>query len=85
MGGVVLDKVQLMHAYLCDPAEPVKPKLLIGAALLYLVIPTDLIPDWFAFIGFADDMAALLYVWNQTRDVLLNYEERRQLRLKEMA
>jgi uncharacterized membrane protein YkvA (DUF1232 family) len=54
--------------------------LLIGAALLYLVIPTDLIPDWFGLVGFADDFAALAYVWNQTRDVLLNYEERRRQR-----
>ncbi|HEX2950278.1 MAG TPA: YkvA family protein [Armatimonadota bacterium] len=80
IAGAMLDKVQLMYDYFRDPAEAVKPKLLIGAALLYLVIPTDLIPDWFGLVGFADDFAALAYVWNQTKDVLLNYEERRRQR-----
>lgn len=81
MGRTLLDRVHLMHDYLRDPAEPIGPKLLIGAALLYLVIPSDLIPDWIALIGFADDFAAISYVWHQTRDVLHNYDMRRQQRL----
>jgi len=80
MGSVMLDRVCLMYDYFRDPNEPWKPKALIGAALLYLIIPNDLIPDWFAFVGFADDFAAIAFVFNQTRDVLMNYEERRQLR-----
>jgi uncharacterized membrane protein YkvA (DUF1232 family) len=80
MAALMLDKVQLMYDYYRDPSEPVKPKVLIGAALLYLVIPSDLIPDWFALVGFADDFAAIAYVFNQTRDVLTNYEERRRQR-----
>ena len=80
LGGVMLDKVRLMYDYFRDPAEPWKPKILIGAALLYLIIPSDVIPDWFAVIGFADDFAAIAYVFNQTRDVLVHYDERRQQR-----
>jgi len=80
LGGVMLDRVRLMYDYFRDPDEPWKPKVLIGAALLYLVIPSDLIPDWFALVGFADDFAAIAFVFSQTRDVLTNYEERRQRR-----
>jgi uncharacterized membrane protein YkvA (DUF1232 family) len=80
MGGVMLDRVRLMYEFYRDPAEPFKPKLLIGAALLYLIIPNDLIPDWFGLIGFADDFAAIAFIWNQTRDVLTNYDERRRQR-----
>ena len=80
LGGVMLDKVRLMYAYFRDPGEPWKPKIMIGAALLYLIIPSDVIPDWFGLIGFADDFAAIAFVFNQTRDVLTNYEERRQRR-----
>jgi len=81
MGGVMLDRVRLMYDYFRDPAESWKPKAMIGAALLYLIIPSDLIPDWFALVGFADDFAAIAYVYHQTRDVLTNYEERRQQRM----
>ncbi len=81
MGGTLLDKVQLMYAYVRDPEEPLKPKLLLGAALLYLVIPSDLIPDWVGLIGFADDFAALTYVWQQSRDILCQYDARRRQRL----
>lgn len=81
IGGAMLDKVKLMYAFLRDPAEPVKPKLLIGAALLYLVVPNDLIPDWLGLFGFTDDLAAISIVWNQSRDILLNYDDRRRQRI----
>ncbi|MHB0939983.1 MAG: YkvA family protein [Armatimonadota bacterium] len=80
-GGVMLDKIRLMYDYFRDPAEPWRPKIMIGAALLYLIVPSDVIPDWFGLIGFADDFAAIAYVFNQTRDVLTSYDERRQRRL----
>lgn len=80
-GGVMLDKIRLMFDYFRDPAEPWKPKIMIGAALLYLVVPNDVIHDWIALVGFTDDFAAIAYVFNQTRDVLMHYDERRQRRL----
>ena len=85
MGSVLLDRVQLMYAYYRDPAEPLKPKLLIGAALAYLIIPNDLIPDWIALVGFTDDFAAIAFVWHQTRDILMNYDERRRQRFAEVV
>lgn len=84
MGSIMLDRVRLMYDYFRDPREPWKPKALIGAGLLYLVIPNDLIPDWFALVGFADDFAAIAFVYHQTRDVLANYAERRQQRLLDL-
>ncbi|HEY3377131.1 MAG TPA: DUF1232 domain-containing protein [Armatimonadota bacterium] len=80
INGLLLYKVRLMYDYFRDPAEPMKPKILIGGALLYLVVPNDLIPDWIPLIGFADDFAAIAFAWKQTSDVLLNYEARRQQR-----
>lgn len=80
MGGAMLDKVELMYDFFRDPAEPLKPKAMIGAALLYLVIPNDLIPDWIPLVGFTDDFAAIAIVWQNTKDVLLNYDARRRQR-----
>lgn len=77
MGGVMLDRVRIMYAYFRDSGEPLQPKLLIGAALLYLIIPNDLIPDWVPVIGLTDDFAAIAIIWKQLQDVLLHYEERR--------
>lgn len=81
IGGPLLEKLSLMATYFRDPAEPLPPKLMIGAALLYLIIPTDLIPDFAPIIGLTDDVAAIGIVWNLTRDVLMNYQQRRQARL----
>ncbi len=42
----------------------------IGVALLYILIPVDLIPDAIPVIGFTDDIAMLLFVWKMvSRDV----------------
>lgn len=42
----------------------------IVAALLYILSPIDLIPDFIPFIGYTDDVALLLLVWaNISREV----------------
>ncbi len=48
-------------AYYCalDPATPSKVKAVLLAALAYFVVPTDLVPDFIAGFGFADDLAVL--------------------------
>jgi uncharacterized membrane protein YkvA (DUF1232 family) len=48
-------------AYFCavDPATPPKVKAILFAALAYFVLPFDLIPDFFAGIGYTDDAAVL--------------------------
>jgi uncharacterized membrane protein YkvA (DUF1232 family) len=42
-----------------DPATPTASKALIMAALAYFVIPADMLPDWFAGLGFTDDAAVI--------------------------
>jgi uncharacterized membrane protein YkvA (DUF1232 family) len=81
IGGVVLDRLRVMSAYFHDPAEPLKPKLLIGAALLYLIIPNDVIPDFIPGLGLMDDLAAIGYVWHGLQDILGHYEKRRITRM----
>jgi uncharacterized membrane protein YkvA (DUF1232 family) len=45
-----------------DRRTPLHLKLLLGAALAYLVTPIDLIPDALPIIGQADDLTVLLLV-----------------------
>ena len=44
---------------------PIYVKILLGAGLLYIISPYDLIPEWIPVIGVLDDfaLAALLISW----------------------
>lgn len=44
---------------------PLPVKLALGAGLLYILSPYDLIPEWMPVIGVLDDLAlaALLIAW----------------------
>jgi len=39
-----------------DPRMPRRGKFYIGLALVYIVSPLDLIPDWIPVIGLLDDL-----------------------------
>ncbi len=48
-------------AYFCatDPATPFQVKAILMGALAYFIVPTDMIPDFIAGLGFTDDAAVL--------------------------
>ncbi len=54
----------LVAAYYCalDPATPMRVRGMLLAALAYFILPFDLIPDFIAGLGFADDAALLTAV-----------------------
>ena len=43
-----------------DPRVNIAPKLVILGVLAYVVLPTDLVPDFIPGLGYADDLAVLL-------------------------
>ncbi|MEL6324723.1 MAG: YkvA family protein [Pseudomonadota bacterium] len=51
----------LAAAYYCatDPKTPMKAKGVLFAALAYFVLPTDMVPDFVAGLGFTDDATVL--------------------------
>jgi uncharacterized membrane protein YkvA (DUF1232 family) len=51
----------LVASYYCalDPRTPTKVRGILLAALAYFVLPLDGIPDFFAVVGFSDDIAVL--------------------------
>ena len=46
----------------------------IGAALLYVLSPIDLIPDFIPFIGYIDDAAVIAFCLNQVRSEVDKYK-----------
>ena len=42
-----------------DPQTPAPAKLTVLAALTYLLVPLDLIPDFIPAAGFSDDLVAV--------------------------
>ena len=51
-----------------DPSTPAQARVSLIAALTYLIMPIDLMPDFLPVAGFSDDLVALTAVislWNQ--------------------
>jgi uncharacterized membrane protein YkvA (DUF1232 family) len=43
-----------------DPRAPMAAKFLLGATVIYLLSPLDIVPDWIPAFGQADDIVVLL-------------------------
>ena len=56
---------EAVAAYYCatDPATPGRVRVTLMAALAYFVIPTDMVPDFIAMMGFTDDAAVFWAAW----------------------
>ncbi len=61
--------IKLLGRLMRDPRVPRRSKVVIGAAIAYLVSPVDLIPDFVPLIGFADDILLVSYAVNHLIDV----------------
>ncbi len=51
----------LLYYVLRNPGTPRADRTKILGALGYLILPTDLIPDFLPVVGFTDDLAALAW------------------------
>jgi uncharacterized membrane protein YkvA (DUF1232 family) len=49
---------------------PLQSLVMIVGAIIYILNPFDLIPDWIAGLGFADDAVVLAFAVRQTRQTL---------------
>jgi len=67
--GVQVIYAALLLYYMMQSKEvPLTAKAGIAGALAYFVLPTDLIPDFAAAIGYTDDIAVILYTLSQVVD-----------------
>jgi uncharacterized membrane protein YkvA (DUF1232 family) len=52
--------VRLFSRLIKDPRVAASPKLLVAGILAYVILPTDLFPDFLIGIGQLDDLAVVL-------------------------
>lgn len=73
--GEMIGRVRTLWTMLFDKEFVVdwKAKALVGAALLYFVLPTDLTPDFIPGIGYIDDALVLATLWRLLQDKLDEY------------
>jgi len=74
-------ELAVYRAVLKDPRTPLFGKVFLGAAIAYLVMPIDLIPDWIPILGQLDDLIivpglVLLALWLIPKDVVAEHRKR---------
>lgn len=76
----MLERVSMLYQMVRDREYKVPPKTLalIGAALIYFVIPTDITPDFIPGIGFIDDAMVLGILWKLVEKEVDAYVMHRQ-------
>ncbi|PLV57144.1 YkvA family protein [Thermotoga sp. SG1] len=50
---------------------PGKTKAIIIGAILYFLIPTDLIADFIPAVGYIDDITVIAMVYNEVKDLIM--------------
>lgn len=70
---ILPDLVSLIYRLLKDKRVPIRTKLVMSAAVAYVMVPSDLIPNNIPFIGVIDDMGVIFFALNKViSDVPLN-------------
>lgn len=77
--GRVLTRLRLLRMILGDYATgayrqvPWRSIAVCGAAVAYVILPFDLIPDWIVPIGWTDDLLVLALAWGMVKRELREY------------
>ena len=58
-GGIIIYPAILLYNVLKSPQTPLQDKMFIMAPLAYFILPADIIPDFIAALGYADDSIAV--------------------------
>lgn len=76
-GGIesVIRKFKVIYEYFRHPDTSVVKKCLVGAALLYFLLPADAVVDGIPVLGYVDDVTAALFVWNLLSKELDKFEK----------
>ncbi|TCS95011.1 YkvA family protein [Hazenella coriacea] len=78
VGGMTsfISKLRVCYNYFRSPNTSKVKKSFVGAALLYFIIPTDVIADWIPVVGYLDDLTATLFIWKILAKELEKFESK---------
>lgn len=66
--GTFIDQLKKMYLEYCSEKTSAARRPILGSALLYFILPTDIIPDYVFPIGYLDDAIAVQLVMNQLKE-----------------
>lgn len=69
----IVKHVLALYRYMVDPEVHWTKKVLVVGALIYFIIPTDIIPDFTPIVGYVDDAAVIAAVIKTLGKGFLNY------------
>ncbi len=75
----LLVQVKKLYRYYIDPSTSKSKKALIGAGLLYFIMPFDVINDFLPGLGYLDDGVAIAYVFSLVNKELGEYEKNEEM------
>lgn len=64
----VWDKVQFLYDAYKKADLPINLQISVIGALLYLILPVDVLPDLVPFAGFLDDVAVILFIYKKVAE-----------------
>ncbi len=59
--GQIVQTLRLVWRLMQDPRVPIFPKVIVPAAIIYVLSPIDLLPDLILGLGQVDDIAIFLF------------------------
>lgn len=71
----LLEQTKKLYRYFIDPNTSNTKKALIGAGLLYFIMPFDVVNDLIPALGFLDDGIAIAYVYSFIEKELREYDK----------
>jgi uncharacterized membrane protein YkvA (DUF1232 family)/DNA-binding Xre family transcriptional regulator len=63
--GPFIEQLKQLYNQYCDPTSLSSERAIIGSALLYFILSTDVIPDYIYPVGYLDDTIAVQLVLNR--------------------
>lgn len=78
----LISQAKKLYRYFIDPKTNKTKKALIGAGLLYFIMPIDIVSDFIPGIGYLDDGVAIAYVYAMVESELKNYEKVKKIKTK---